>query len=114
MEEIGDMMSIQVIVEGSMNSSNPYFSSSWRRNFTVSICSIVKQITINNSMIYQRISMADILFGTINDKVYFLCDNYNIHVLSCTELIHTMLNCKKPLVIIHIVMVSFLFLVVSI
>ncbi|XP_050221925.1 uncharacterized protein LOC126672067 [Mercurialis annua] len=31
--EIGDMMSIQVIVEGSMNSSNPYFSSSWRRDF---------------------------------------------------------------------------------
>ncbi|KAJ0020365.1 hypothetical protein Pint_31230 [Pistacia integerrima] len=34
MAEIGDMMSVQVIVEGSMNSSNPYFSSSWRRNFT--------------------------------------------------------------------------------
>lgn len=32
--EIGDMMSIQVMVEGSMNSSNPYFSSAWRRNFT--------------------------------------------------------------------------------
>ncbi|PWA38400.1 NAD(P)-binding Rossmann-fold superfamily protein [Artemisia annua] len=32
--EIGDMMSVQVIIEGSMNSSNPYFSSSWRRNFT--------------------------------------------------------------------------------
>ncbi|KMT14433.1 hypothetical protein BVRB_4g072110 [Beta vulgaris subsp. vulgaris] len=32
-EEIGDMMSVQVIVEGSVNSSNPYFSSSWRRNF---------------------------------------------------------------------------------
>ncbi|CAH9099990.1 unnamed protein product [Cuscuta epithymum] len=31
--EIGDMMNVQVIVEGSMNSSNPYFSSSWRRNF---------------------------------------------------------------------------------
>ncbi|KAK7272022.1 hypothetical protein RJT34_28360 [Clitoria ternatea] len=31
---IGKMMSIQVIIEGSMNSSNPYFSSSWRRNFT--------------------------------------------------------------------------------
>ncbi|KAG8638251.1 uncharacterized protein YMR315W isoform X2 [Manihot esculenta] len=31
--EIGDMMSVQVIVEGSMNSANPYFSSSWRRNF---------------------------------------------------------------------------------
>ncbi|OAY68722.1 Uncharacterized protein ACMD2_03555 [Ananas comosus] len=31
---IGDMMNIQVIVEGSMNSSNPYFSSSWRRNFS--------------------------------------------------------------------------------
>jgi hypothetical protein len=29
------MMSVQVIIEGSMNSSNPYFSSSWRRNFTV-------------------------------------------------------------------------------
>ncbi|KAD5508747.1 hypothetical protein E3N88_16450 [Mikania micrantha] len=34
MSEIGDMMSVQVIIEGSMNSSNPYFSSSWRRNFT--------------------------------------------------------------------------------
>ncbi|XP_047317261.1 uncharacterized protein YMR315W [Impatiens glandulifera] len=31
--EIGDMMNVQLIVEGSMNSSNPYFSSSWRRNF---------------------------------------------------------------------------------
>ncbi|KAK3129229.1 hypothetical protein QOZ80_6BG0474180 [Eleusine coracana subsp. coracana] len=31
--DIGDMMNIQVIIEGSMNSSNPYFSSSWRRNF---------------------------------------------------------------------------------
>lgn len=34
MADIGDMMNVQVIVEGSMNSSNPYFSSSWRRNFT--------------------------------------------------------------------------------
>ncbi|KAF5200788.1 NAD(P)-binding Rossmann-fold superfamily protein [Thalictrum thalictroides] len=34
LNDIGDMMSVQVIVEGSMNSSNPYFSSSWRRNFT--------------------------------------------------------------------------------
>ncbi|KAK1356123.1 glucose--fructose oxidoreductase [Heracleum sosnowskyi] len=33
MAEIGEMMSIQVIIEGSMNSSNPYFSSIWRRNF---------------------------------------------------------------------------------
>ncbi|KAL5707994.1 hypothetical protein ACHQM5_018836 [Ranunculus cassubicifolius] len=32
--DIGDMMSVQVIVEGSMNSKNPYFSSSWRRDFT--------------------------------------------------------------------------------
>lgn len=32
--DIGEMMNIQVIVESSMNSSNPYFSSSWRRNFT--------------------------------------------------------------------------------
>ncbi|WVZ63634.1 hypothetical protein U9M48_013249 [Paspalum notatum var. saurae] len=31
--EIGDMMHIQVIIEGSMNCSNPYFNSSWRRNF---------------------------------------------------------------------------------
>ncbi|XP_020692040.1 uncharacterized protein LOC110106459 [Dendrobium catenatum] len=31
--DIGEMMNIQVIVESSMNSSNPYFSSSWRRNF---------------------------------------------------------------------------------
>ncbi|XP_040970642.1 uncharacterized protein [Gossypium hirsutum] len=30
---VGDMMNVQVIIEGSMNSSNPYFSSSWRRNF---------------------------------------------------------------------------------
>ncbi|CDP14087.1 unnamed protein product [Coffea canephora] len=34
MAEVGDVMSIQVIIEGSMTSSNPYFSSSWRRNFT--------------------------------------------------------------------------------
>ncbi|KAK6247815.1 hypothetical protein QUC31_019380 [Theobroma cacao] len=31
--DIGDMMNVQIIIEGSMNSSNPYFSSSWRRNF---------------------------------------------------------------------------------
>ncbi|KAM3256116.1 hypothetical protein ACQJBY_048946 [Aegilops geniculata] len=35
MNDIGDMMNIQVIVEGSMNSSNPYFNSSWRRNFVL-------------------------------------------------------------------------------
>ncbi|XP_026426018.1 uncharacterized protein YMR315W-like [Papaver somniferum] len=34
LKEIGDMMSVQIMVEGSMTSSNPYFSSSWRRNFT--------------------------------------------------------------------------------
>ncbi|OEL37397.1 hypothetical protein BAE44_0001585 [Dichanthelium oligosanthes] len=32
-KDIGDMMHIQVIIEGSMNSTNPYFNSSWRRNF---------------------------------------------------------------------------------
>ncbi|KAK4780644.1 hypothetical protein SAY87_016750 [Trapa incisa] len=32
--EIGDMMTVQVIVEGSMNNSNPYFGSTWRRSFT--------------------------------------------------------------------------------
>lgn len=37
MADIGDMMSVQVIVEGSMSSSNPYFSSTWRRNFTVCV-----------------------------------------------------------------------------
>lgn len=36
MENIGDIMNIQVVVEGSMNSSNPYFSSSWRRKLYVS------------------------------------------------------------------------------
>lgn len=33
MKDIGDVLNVQVIVEGSMNSSNPYFSSTWRRNF---------------------------------------------------------------------------------
>ncbi|KAL0389381.1 UNVERIFIED_CONTAM: hypothetical protein Scaly_0295200 [Sesamum calycinum] len=33
MTEIGDVINIHVIIEGSMNSSNPYFSSSWRRDF---------------------------------------------------------------------------------
>ncbi|KAJ4980208.1 hypothetical protein NE237_010988 [Protea cynaroides] len=33
-KDVGEMMSVQLIVEGSMNSSNPYFSSSWRRNLT--------------------------------------------------------------------------------
>ncbi|XP_042377867.1 scyllo-inositol 2-dehydrogenase (NADP(+)) IolW-like isoform X1 [Zingiber officinale] len=34
LNSIGDMMHVQVSIEGSMNSKNPYFSSSWRRNFT--------------------------------------------------------------------------------
>ncbi|CAA2965585.1 uncharacterized oxidoreductase [Olea europaea subsp. europaea] len=34
MAEIGEVMNVQVIIEGSMNSSNPYFSSYWRRDFT--------------------------------------------------------------------------------
>ncbi|CAI0412759.1 unnamed protein product [Linum tenue] len=34
MAEVGEMINVQVIIEGSMNSTNPYFSSSWRRNFT--------------------------------------------------------------------------------
>ncbi|KAK6138363.1 hypothetical protein DH2020_027892 [Rehmannia glutinosa] len=34
MAEIGDMVNFQIIVEVPMNSSNPYFSSSWRHNFT--------------------------------------------------------------------------------
>ncbi|RYR41677.1 hypothetical protein Ahy_A08g038089 [Arachis hypogaea] len=33
--KIGTMMSVQVIIEGSMNSLKPYFSSFWRRNFTI-------------------------------------------------------------------------------
>ncbi|XP_058073503.1 dehydrogenase FPY6 isoform X2 [Magnolia sinica] len=40
MNEIGDMMSVQVIIEGSMSNSNPYFSSSWRRNFTIVGCEV--------------------------------------------------------------------------
>ncbi|GMH07580.1 hypothetical protein Nepgr_009420 [Nepenthes gracilis] len=32
--DVGKMMSVQLIVEGSMNNENPYFSSSWRRNFS--------------------------------------------------------------------------------
>ncbi|BAB02487.1 unnamed protein product [Arabidopsis thaliana] len=42
--EIGDMMNVQLIIEGSMNSSNPYFSSSWRRNLS-DVCSIVSSRT---------------------------------------------------------------------
>ncbi|GFQ05776.1 probable serine/threonine-protein phosphatase 2a regulatory subunit b'' subunit ton2 [Phtheirospermum japonicum] len=34
MAEIGDVINIHVIIEGSMNSSNPYYSSSWRRDFS--------------------------------------------------------------------------------
>ncbi|GFP83024.1 actin-related protein 4 [Phtheirospermum japonicum] len=34
MDEIGDVINIDVIIEGSMNSSNPYYSSSWRRDFS--------------------------------------------------------------------------------
>lgn len=39
MAEIGDIINIHVIIEGSMNSSNPYYSSSWRRDFLVSLTS---------------------------------------------------------------------------
>ncbi|KAK4441499.1 hypothetical protein Salat_0484800 [Sesamum alatum] len=34
MPDIGDMVNFQILVEAPMNSSNPYFSSSWRHNFT--------------------------------------------------------------------------------
>ncbi|GFP80006.1 uncharacterized protein ymr315w [Phtheirospermum japonicum] len=34
MAEIGDIVNFQIIVEVPMNSSSPYFSSSWRHNFT--------------------------------------------------------------------------------
>lgn len=37
MAEIGNVINIHVIIEGSMNNSNPYFSSSWRRDFSVSV-----------------------------------------------------------------------------
>ncbi|PIN18965.1 putative oxidoreductase [Handroanthus impetiginosus] len=33
MADIGDMVNFQIIVEVPMNSSNPYFSTSWRHNF---------------------------------------------------------------------------------
>nr|GEV99035.1 NAD(P)-binding Rossmann-fold superfamily protein [Tanacetum cinerariifolium] len=33
--QIGEMMSVQLIVDGSMNSSNPYFSSAWRRDLAL-------------------------------------------------------------------------------
>ncbi|KAL3850081.1 hypothetical protein ACJIZ3_011963 [Penstemon smallii] len=33
MAEIGDIINVHVIIEGSMNNSNPYYSSSWRRDF---------------------------------------------------------------------------------
>ncbi|KAL6516258.1 hypothetical protein OROGR_019563 [Orobanche gracilis] len=32
MAEIGDIINIHVIIEGSMNSSNPYYATSWRHN----------------------------------------------------------------------------------
>jgi predicted dehydrogenase len=32
--DIGDLVNFQIIVEVPMNSSNPYFSTSWRHNFT--------------------------------------------------------------------------------
>ncbi|KAK4408232.1 hypothetical protein Sango_0404200 [Sesamum angolense] len=34
MPDIGDLVNFQILVEAPMNSSNPYFSSSWRHNFT--------------------------------------------------------------------------------
>ncbi|GFP89134.1 probable serine/threonine-protein phosphatase 2a regulatory subunit b'' subunit ton2 [Phtheirospermum japonicum] len=34
MAEIEDVINIHVIIEGSMNSSNPYYLSSWRRDFS--------------------------------------------------------------------------------
>ncbi|XP_012830002.1 PREDICTED: uncharacterized protein LOC105951155 [Erythranthe guttata] len=41
MAEIGDIINIHVIIEGSMNSSNPYFSSSWRRDLFVSVTIVI-------------------------------------------------------------------------
>ncbi|KZV56445.1 hypothetical protein F511_08343 [Dorcoceras hygrometricum] len=33
LSEVGDIINVHTIIEGSMNISNPYFSSSWRRSF---------------------------------------------------------------------------------
>ncbi|CAA0805757.1 Calcium-dependent lipid-binding (CaLB domain) plant phosphoribosyltransferase family protein [Striga hermonthica] len=40
MSEIGDIINIHVIIEGSMNSSNPYYSTSWRHSLTLAGCEI--------------------------------------------------------------------------
>ncbi|XP_017983613.1 PREDICTED: uncharacterized protein LOC18589736 isoform X2 [Theobroma cacao] len=46
--DIGDMMNVQIIIEGSMNSSNPYFSSSWRRNFEMVGCEVTSVSAITS------------------------------------------------------------------
>ncbi|KAL0389378.1 UNVERIFIED_CONTAM: hypothetical protein Scaly_0294900 [Sesamum calycinum] len=48
MTEIGDVINIHVIIEGSMNSSNPYFSSSWRRDFVLVGCEITSVSAITS------------------------------------------------------------------
>ncbi|KAL0287330.1 UNVERIFIED_CONTAM: hypothetical protein Sangu_2697100 [Sesamum angustifolium] len=40
MPDIGDLVNFQILVEAPMNSSNPYFSSSWRHNFTLAGCEV--------------------------------------------------------------------------
>ncbi|GFP88692.1 hypothetical protein PHJA_001012900 [Phtheirospermum japonicum] len=48
MAEIGDVINIHVIIEGSMNSSNPYYSSSWRRDFSLAGCEITSASTMTS------------------------------------------------------------------
>lgn len=73
MAEIGEVMNVQVIIEGSMNSSNPYFSSYWRRDFTVStifhspISLSANQLT-NEKILFGNFTIMDMLNHLSNVK----------------------------------------------
>ncbi|KAK6925685.1 hypothetical protein RJ641_007404 [Dillenia turbinata] len=73
--EMGKMLSFQVVIEGSMNSSNPYFSSSWRRNFAVTFAGCeVTRVSASTSHVDTTLpppdSISSLFLGTLRLRVW--------------------------------------------
>ena len=86
--DVGDMMSVQVIVEGSMNSSNPYFSSSWRRDFAVSVLLVNNHNTIFKYYLCcfhfsHQIMMHDCHFYTFSWENMMFLFRWNYCIMEC-------------------------------
>lgn len=92
MAEIGDMMCVQVIIEGSMNSSNPYFSSSWRRNFAVclKLFNVIKYMLLNRlvDIVVSNYMNLTNKYSFLGDKGLSMLNNYTLLTFNNDSLVY--------------------------